>query len=97
MTVTFARFGQLVAGAVGSSLTTAALTFKLAFTEEDSPELLSEFLRTIAGTEFGGSLVVRARIVFGFLAGAVLYTIVDGFKSIKRPNRKQISLEFDLR
>lgn len=86
VTVTFARFGQIIAGTVGSALTTAALTFKLAFTNEDSPELLDSFTRAMAGTEFGASLVTRARIVFGGIGMALIFTIVEGFRTTRRPN-----------
>jgi len=88
VTVAFAQLGQLLAGTVGSALTTAALTFKLAFTDADSPELLTETLRALAGLEFGGSLVMRARLVFVGIAAALVFTITDGFRSTKRPNRK---------
>ncbi|RAL60872.1 hypothetical protein DID88_010196 [Monilinia fructigena] len=37
----FSRFPQIVAGAISTLLATAAVTFKLAFTNEDSPELLA--------------------------------------------------------
>lgn len=88
VTVAFARLGQLLAGTIGSALTTAALTFKLAFTDADSPELLPEFMRTLAGLELGGSLVTRARIVFVGIAAALVFTVAEGFRSTKRPNCK---------
>src|SRR6187402_142070 len=37
----FPRFPQLAAGTIATALATAALTFKLAFTNEDSPELMA--------------------------------------------------------
>lgn len=88
VTVTFASLGRLLAGTSGSVLTTAALTFKLAFTIEDSPELLSGIARSVAGADLGISLVNRARIVFVSIGTTAFLTMVTGFGNFTRPNRK---------
>jgi ethanolaminephosphotransferase len=86
-TIAFAQLGQLLAGSVAAALVTAALTFKLAFTHEDSPELMSGIVKAMADTDVGISLVTRARIVFGGLVLALFYTVTAGFWNGKRPNR----------
>ena len=85
----FSRFPQLVAGAIATTLATASITFKLAFTNEDSPELLAGPAKSMAATdsELGLSLVTRARIVFLAIGLSLLYTL-SGFGHTKRPNRK---------
>lgn len=77
-----------MAGTIGAAISTAAVTFKLAFTHEDSPELLSGVLKAMADTDVGVSLVNRARIVFVTLGLAVIFIGVAGFYNPKRPNRK---------
>jgi ethanolamine phosphate transferase 2 subunit G len=72
---------------MGAALTTAAVTFKLAFTNEDSPELLSGLAKSMADTDVGASLVTRARILFMSIGLAVIFTLVAGFSNSKRPNR----------
>ncbi|KAK3313402.1 alkaline-phosphatase-like protein [Apodospora peruviana] len=65
--------------AVVSGLVLAALTFKVAFTNEDAPELVTGFAARILEVDLarGASLVTRARTVFWGLAiaafGAVIY------------------------
>jgi ethanolaminephosphotransferase len=85
----FSRFPQIAAGAIATSLATASITFKLAFTNEDSPELLAGLAKAMAATdsELGISLVTRARIVFMAISLALLYTIASSFGHTKRPNR----------
>ncbi len=60
-------------------LSTAAITFKIAFTHEDSPEIMAGMVKTMGEQEAGISLVTRARIVFLFLGLAAVYTVVSGF------------------
>lgn len=85
----FPRFPQLGAAAIATSLATASITFKLAFTNEDSPELLAGPAKAMAATdsEFGLSLVTRARIVFIAIGLGLLYTLASSFGHTKRPNR----------
>jgi ethanolaminephosphotransferase len=80
----FPRFSQLVAGAIATALATAAITFKLAFTSEDSPELMAGPAKSMSDNELGVSLVLRARIVFIGIALALVYTVASGFA---RPRR----------
>jgi ethanolaminephosphotransferase len=86
--INFPRFPQWAAGTISTTIVTAAVTFKLAFTHEDSPELLAGFAKRMADNGIGGALLVsRARIAFAAIGLAMLYTIVSGF-SQARPNRK---------
>lgn len=85
--ISFPRFPQVVAGAVAAILATAAVTFKLAFTMEDSPELLVGLAESMADSEMGISLVTHARIVFIAIGLTLAYTLASSF-SHKRPNRK---------
>ncbi|TVY57177.1 GPI ethanolamine phosphate transferase, partial [Lachnellula suecica] len=52
----FQRFNQTVSMAIATSLATAAVTFKLAFTNEDSPELMAGWAKAMAGEEMGVTL-----------------------------------------
>ncbi|TVY20155.1 GPI ethanolamine phosphate transferase 2 [Lachnellula arida] len=81
----FQRFNQTTATAIATLLATAAVTFKLAFTNEDSPELMAGITKLMAGEEMGVSLVTRARIIFIALGLALAYTLASSF-SHKRPN-----------
>lgn len=82
----FSRFPKFVPGAIAASLATAAMVFKLAFTNEDSPELMIGFTRSItaANGELGVSLVSQARIVFVYLTFSLMYVVYSGFS---RPRR----------
>lgn len=86
----FNRFPQMAAAGISTALVTAAITFKLAFTHEDSPELMAGIAKYMADSEAGAgaSLVGRARLAFGAIALALVYTIGSGFANQKRPNRK---------
>lgn len=86
----FSRFPPLFAGAIATSLATAALTFKLAFTNEDSPELMAGIAKSMADSEVGVSLVTRARIAVIAIGLALLYTVGTGFGLTKKPNSKYI-------
>ncbi|OAA34419.1 Alkaline-phosphatase-like, core domain protein [Metarhizium rileyi] len=52
---------------VTSVLVSSAFTFKLAFTAEDAPELVTGFAKNINDTFHGQSLLSRARVVFAVL------------------------------
>ncbi|KAA8563673.1 hypothetical protein MFRU_052g00500 [Monilinia fructicola] len=83
----FSRFPQIVAGAISTLLATAAITFKLAFTNEDSPELLAGLAKTMADSDTGIPLVPQARLVFIGVASCLLYTVLSSFgPPSKRPN-----------
>ena len=69
-------------------MSTIAVTFKLAFTSEDSPELMAGLAVSIADKNLDVSLVSRARIVFISIGLALAYTIAFGFSHKKKPNRK---------
>ncbi|TGO49685.1 hypothetical protein BOTNAR_0421g00080 [Botryotinia narcissicola] len=83
----FSRFPQILAGAISTLLATAAITFKLAFTNEDSPELLAGIAKTMADNDTGIPLVIRARLVFIGIASCLVYTLSSSFSpSVKRQN-----------
>ncbi|KAE8450118.1 hypothetical protein EG329_006899 [Mollisiaceae sp. DMI_Dod_QoI] len=82
----FSRFPQIAAGAIATTIVTAALTFKLAFTNEDSPELMAGIPKSMADSEVGVSLVARARIAFIAIGLASIYTLISGFGPSKKPN-----------
>lgn len=84
----FSRFPQIAGGAIATTLATAALTFKLAFTNEDSPELMAGIAKSMADSEIGVSLVARARIAFIAIGLALVYTLISGFVPSKKPNSK---------
>lgn len=69
-----AEIPALVSGSLVSGLVLLALSFKLAFTSEDAPELVVGFAKNLASIfvpEGGPGLVTRARAVFiglGFTA-----------------------------
>jgi len=83
----FPRYPQLLSGGIATALATAAVTFKLAFTYEDSPELMVSGIESMASNTVGLSLVIRARIVFIAIGMTALYTIISGFSYPKKSNR----------
>ncbi|KAG9242411.1 GPI ethanolamine phosphate transferas-like protein 2 [Calycina marina] len=80
----FSLFPKMAGRAIGAALSTAAVTFKLAFTIEDSPELM---LWVVSPTETDSAvnLVTRAKIAFMAIGMAVAYTIVTGFAQPRQP------------
>lgn len=88
----FPRFPQIAAGAIATTLATASLTFKLAFTHEDSPELMVGIAKSMADSEVGVSLVARARIAFIAIGLALVYTLIQGFSPSKKHNSKNTIL-----
>ncbi len=82
----------MASAAISTALVTAALTFKLAFTHEDSPELMAGIAKSMADNEAGAgvSLIGRARIALIAIGIALLYTIGSGFGNSKRPNRMNL-------
>lgn len=60
---------------ITSVLATSAFAFKLAFTAEDGPELVSGFAKTLNETIHGPSLLSRARIVFMLLAAVACFAV----------------------
>jgi ethanolaminephosphotransferase len=83
----FSRFPQTVSGAIATGLATASVTFKLAFTSQDSPELMAGPAKSMAENDLGVSLVLRARIVFVAILICLLYTLATGLGLQRRPNR----------
>jgi ethanolaminephosphotransferase len=84
----FSLFSQNISGGIATVLTTTSATFKLAFTSQDSPELMAGPKGPLIATELSLSLVTRARIVFIAIGAALIYTLTTGFSLKKRPNRK---------
>lgn len=74
----FPKFHDLpyiVVASLVSVLVSSAITFKLAFTAEDSPELVTGLPKTLNDKFRGQSLVSRARVVFAVLAFMTLVAV----------------------
>lgn len=86
-----------VSGSLVVGLVTSALSFKLAFTNEDAPELVVGFARTLVNIFDGPSLVNRARAVFlglGLTSLYPLYNIVaPGTKAPRDGGKFLISIQ----
>lgn len=70
-----------------SGLVLSAFSFKLAFTNEDAPELVAGFARALVDLTIGGSLVMRAQAVFvglALAAACVMYFIATKNRVSKR-------------
>ncbi|KAI2601896.1 alkaline phosphatase-like protein [Hypoxylon sp. NC1633] len=76
-----------VSGSLIAGLVTSALSFKLAFTNEDAPELITGFSRTLVGVFDGPSLVNRARAVFLGLGLTSIYPLYNLVVSRTGPSR----------
>lgn len=80
-----AEIPMLVSGSLVSGLVLLALSFKLAFTGEDAPELVVGFAKSLADVfvpEGGPGLVTRARAVF---IGLGFITVIPAGILIGRP------------
>ncbi|KAI0005693.1 alkaline phosphatase-like protein [Xylariaceae sp. FL0662B] len=64
-----------ISGSVVAGLATSAVSFKLAFTNEDAPELVVGFVETLVNALDGPTLVNRARAVFLGLGITALYPL----------------------
>ncbi|RYP89339.1 hypothetical protein DL769_000094 [Monosporascus sp. CRB-8-3] len=88
---------MLVSGSLVSGLLLLALSFKLAFTMEDAPELVVGFARRLVDVfvfEGGPDLVTRARAVFIGLGLTALWPVgLLVTRPAWAPNRKQESLD----
>lgn len=69
------RLNRAAATILALTLTLLASTFKLAFTAEDAPELISPWARTILDLTAGWDLLTRARIVFQTIAICLIFAI----------------------
>lgn len=74
-----------------TALASIAITFKLAFTNEDSPELLVGIAKIMANNEIGIPLVLRARTVFVGLAICLIYSLGTGLGQRGPRNSMQIA------
>ncbi|KAG5992748.1 hypothetical protein E4U52_002533 [Claviceps spartinae] len=70
-----------------SVLVSSAFAFKLAFTAEDAPELVTGFARTLNEVFYGQSLPSRARLVFLLLAAVACFAVYQA----RRGGAKAIS------
>jgi ethanolaminephosphotransferase len=87
----FPRLPRRTASVLAVILTVLGATFKLAFTNEDAPELISGRAMTILRLSAGWDLLTRAKIVFQSIAICLVFTIgceffyatkhVPGFRS----------------
>jgi ethanolaminephosphotransferase len=70
-----------------------AITFKLAFTNEDAPELISGWAKTILDISAGWDLLARARILFQSIGFCLAFTIgCEFFYDTKRIPRFRSSM-----
>lgn len=86
----FSRFLTPLSLAGTSALTLAAFSFKLAFTNQDAPELVVGIAKSIVDYPAGSSLVARAQAVFiglGLATACALYCILfsKGRVSMRTP------------
>ena len=84
-----------LSGIANTTLVLAAFTFKLAFTNEDAPELVVGFARSLVEITQGASLVTRARVVFIGLAidtACVVYFMITRSRISKKASGKLKSL-----
>jgi ethanolamine phosphate transferase 2 subunit G len=84
----FDRFPKVLSVLGSTAIILPAFTFKLAFTAEDSPELLNGVLRNVAEITAGVSLVTQARVVFIGLGLACGYVVSSAF-SRRAPSTRQ--------
>lgn len=92
VSIGFSRFHRIGAGVIGTAIVTAAVSFKLAFTHEDSPELMPNIIKSFGSNDVGVSLVTRARITFMAILVVLAYTLGSSF-SYKKPNRERSYLK----
>jgi ethanolaminephosphotransferase len=79
----FPQLPRLASVAIATALASASFTFKLAFTFEDSPELMIGPALYVVENDLGISLVTRARVVFAFIGIASVYSIFASFSRAK--------------
>ncbi|KAG6167513.1 hypothetical protein E4U51_002828 [Claviceps purpurea] len=77
----------LVVTSFTSVLASSAFAFKLAFTAEDAPELVTGFAKTLNEVFYGQSLTSRARLVFLLLAVVACFAVYQA----RRGDAKAIS------
>ncbi|KXJ88778.1 hypothetical protein Micbo1qcDRAFT_166219 [Microdochium bolleyi] len=65
----------VISGSLITGLVTSAVSFKLAFTREDAPELMTGFASTLSNAFSGPTLVELARAVFMGLGLAAIYPV----------------------
>lgn len=70
----------VVITSVTSVLVSSAFAFKLAFTAEDAPELVTGFAKKMNDTFHGQSLLSRARVVFAVLLLVASFAIYQARK-----------------
>jgi ethanolamine phosphate transferase 2 subunit G len=75
-----------VSAALVSVLVLSAFSFKVAFTNEDAPELVVGFAKSANDALQGWSLVARARLVFFGLGAAAVYSVYNHFQNHGRPS-----------
>lgn len=73
---------SIISGSLITGLVTSAVSFKLAFTKEDAPELMTGFAGSLAAAFSGPTLVELARAVFMGLGLASIYPL---YLLLRRP------------
>jgi ethanolamine phosphate transferase 2 subunit G len=77
----FRRLPRGVANLLSLALCSAAFTFKVCFTNADSPELIRGLWKPITALSDDYSLVTLARVVFAGICGITIYTSIFEYKS----------------
>ncbi|OAQ90681.1 sulfatase [Purpureocillium lilacinum] len=70
----------ILATSATSVLVSAVFAFKLAFTAEDAPELVTGFAKTLNGRFEGQSLLSRARMVFAVISLLAVFAVYQSSK-----------------
>lgn len=78
---------HIVAAAIASVLFSSALAFKLAFTAEAAPEIVTEAIWKLQTFIQDQSLLSRARLVFSLLALLAVYAVVRARKGGRHARR----------
>ncbi|KAI2463939.1 alkaline phosphatase-like protein [Annulohypoxylon bovei var. microspora] len=79
----------VISGSVVAGLVTSAISFKLAFTNEDAPELVVGLAKTLVDIFDGPSLVNRARAVFLGLGLTLIYPLYTLLASENKSSKEK--------
>lgn len=79
----------IISGSIVAGVVTSAVSFKLAFTKQDAPELVVGLAGFFADLFDGHSLVTQARAVFMGIGLTAIYPLyLVGFQRTKAPKEK---------
>ncbi|KAH8821521.1 GPI ethanolamine phosphate transferase-like protein 2 [Xylogone sp. PMI_703] len=77
------QLSNMISGFISTYLVTVAVTFKLAFANEDTPELMIGITRSLAENIKMVPLVLWARSIFSGIAIAAIFVLISGLKGGK--------------